>query len=192
MTMADYYRPAAAKVGSITKRDFVDAVRNESDLDMLTGVYHAGYIEQSLPTAMSRSLEREQALSILSVVMDRSEWIHDRFGRVVSDLVLQHVAQTLQKRARRPGDWVAREDGNAFLICLPGVKYSAALRYANNLRVAIMSERMLFEGDEVSLTCSFGVQTMECNSAPITAHELLRLAQEKAKTALLAGGNAVV
>ena len=191
MTLADYYSSAAEKTVSAAKRDSADAVWNESDLDMLTGAYHAGYIDKSLPAALSLSLQRKHALSILYVEIDRFEWISGRYGRVVSDLVLQHVAQTLQKRAHRPGDWVAREDNSAFLICLPGVKYSAALRYANNLRVAIMSERLLFEIDEVSLTCSFGVQTMEAISAPITADELLGLAQEKAKAAKQAGGNAV-
>ena len=54
-----------------------------------------------------------------------------------------------------------------------------------------MSERLPFEGDEVSLTCSFGVQTTEINTSPITAGELLRLAQEKATLAKQAGGNTV-
>lgn len=110
---------------------------------------------------------------------------------MVGDLVLQHVAQTMQKRARKAQDWVAREDADAFVICLPGVNHRAALRFANNLRLAIMSERLLFEGDEVSLTCSFGVQTMEINTSPITPGELLRLAQEKANVAKQAGGNTV-
>ena len=165
---------------------------SRSDLDMLTGVYHPNHIEKALSEAMQLSRQQKRALSILYIDIDQFGSINAKHGRMVGDLVLQHVAQTMQKRARKAEDWVAREDADAFVICLPGINHRAALRFANNLRLAIMSERLPFEGDEVSLTCSFGVQTTEINTSPITAGELLRLAQEKATLAKQAGGNTVV
>lgn len=183
---------ATANPGSATERVLTDTVGNMGILDLLTGVYHQRYLEDALPAAIRASRQRGQTLSILYVDVDRFESINARYGRVVGDLVLQHVAQTLKKRARLPESWVARENADAFVICLPGVSASAAKRCANNLRVAIMSERLHLESGEISLTCSFGVQTMEDSSAESAADALLREAKGKAALAKQAGGNAVV
>ena len=188
---AAYQTSKLVATGTTARREERADAEGRSNLDVLTGVYHPNYIEKALSEAMQLSRQRERALSILYVDIDQFGSINAKHGRMVGDLVLQHVAQTMQKRARKAEDWVAREDADAFVICLPGVNHRAALRFANNLRLAIMSERLPFEGDEVSLTCSFGVQTTEINTLPITAGELLRLAQEKATLAKQAGGNTV-
>ena len=191
MTQTDHVS-AMAKPGSSTDRVLTDTVENMGDVDTLTGVYHRRYLEEALPAAIRVSRQRGQTLSILYVDVDHFGTINDRYGRVVGDLVLQHVAQTLKKRACLLESWVAREDADAFVICLPGVTASAAKRCANNLRVAIMSERIHLESGEISLTCSIGVQTLETNGLFLTADALLREAQEKAALAKQAGGNAVV
>ena len=183
---------ATANPGSVTERVLTDTVGNMGVLDLLTGVYHQRYLEETLPVAIRECRQHGQKLSILYVDIDRFEAINDRYGRLVGDLVLQHVAQTLKRRARLPESWVSREEADAFVICLPGVSASAAKRCANNLRVAIMSERLHLESGEINLTCSFGVQTMEETNTKLTADALLREAKGKAALAKQAGGNAVV
>jgi diguanylate cyclase (GGDEF)-like protein len=160
--------------------------------DTLTGLYNRRYIDECLPAALNEAYAREQPLSILFADIDRFKLVNDNYGHLAGDLVLQHVAQLLQKQVRRTDSWVARYGGDEFVICLPGVDQAAARRIANRLRVAIMSERFVLEGGVVSLTCSFGVQSMEKSDMHHSAQMLLHGADEKLYQAKRAGRNAVV
>jgi two-component system, cell cycle response regulator len=161
-------------------------------LDSLTGVYHRRYLDEKLPEAMLLCRKRGQSLSLIYADIDRFTWINERYGRVAGDLVLQHVAQTLQKRSRRPESWVARYDADAVVICLPGVRHAMARRLAGNLRVAVTSERLPLDGEDIMPTCCFVVKTVELAGSSFTAQELLLQAQEKAALAKQAGGNMIV
>ena len=161
-------------------------------LDSLTGVYHRRYLEEKLPEAILYCRQHGQSLSLIYADIDRFTWINECYGRVAGDLVLQHVAQTLQKRSRRPESWVARDHADALAICLPDMKNSVARRLAGNLRVAIMSERLPLKGDEIAATCSFIVQTVEREGDCPSAEELLHQAREQVALAKKAGGNMVL
>jgi two-component system, cell cycle response regulator len=160
--------------------------------DSLTGVYNRRYIDEFLPAALSTAYERGQPLSIIFADIDQFKPINDSHGHIAGDLVLQHVAQLLQKKIRRTDSWVARYGGDEFLICLPGVDNTEALRIANRLRVALMSERFPLENGAVSLHCSFGVQSVEKNDFQLSALMLLHQADEKLYQAKNAGRNTVL
>lgn len=169
--------------------DEVDRVNYK---DTLTGLYNRSYIDEYLPVAMRLAYQREQPLSLIFVDIDQFQLVNDRHGQIAGDLVLQHVAQLLQKKIRRPESWVARYGGDEFVLCIPGLDNSAARRTANSIRVAIMGERFPLESGEVKLTCSFGVQTLEKSDFQFSALMLLHQAQEKLTLAKLAGRNTVV
>ena len=124
--------------------------------------------------------------------IDRFSQINERCGRVAGDLVLQHVAQILRKRTARPESWVARDQADAFVICLPGMKNSVARRLATSLRVAVMGERLPLEGCEITTTCSFAVRSVACEEELSSAQSLLLQAREQAALAKKSGGNMVL
>ncbi len=174
------------------ERYLAGAIGSMNLKDTLTGAYNRRYIDEALPGAMRAAYERARPLSLIFLDIDRFGLINERYCRVAGDLVLQHIAQFLRKRIDLPGSWVARYESDLFVICLPGVKNSSAMREANNLRVAIMGERLPLEGGEVSLTCSFGVQTLEKTGVQLSALMLLHQAQEKLFLAKRMGRNAIV
>ena len=160
--------------------------------DTLTGLYNRRYIDEYLPAAMSAAYERGQPLSVIFADIDQFKHVNDRYGHIAGDLVLQHVAQLLQKKIRRTDSWVARYGGDEFVICLPGVDNASAHRIANRIRIAIMGESFPLESGSVSLTCSFGVQTVEKSDFQLSALMLLHRADEKLYRAKHAGRNTVV
>lgn len=174
------------------ERYLADAIGSMNLKDTLTGTYNRRYVDEALPAAMRASFERAQPLSLIILDIDRFCSINERYGRVAGDLVLQHVALFVRKRIDQPDGWVARYESDRFVVCLPGIKNSSAIRCANHLRVAIMGERLPLEGSEVSLTCSFGVQTLEKNGVQLSALMLLHQAQEKLFLAKRMGRNMVV
>lgn len=169
-----------------------DAIGNLVLKDTLTGLYNRRYIDEFLPAALNRAYEQEKPLSVIFADIDHFKLVNDTHGHIAGDLVLQHVAQLLQKHIRSSDCWVARYGGDEFVICLPGVTPAAAQRIANRLRVAIMGERFVFEGGAVRLTCSFGVHSVSKNDFQLSAMMLLHRADEKLYQAKHAGRNAVV
>ena len=160
--------------------------------DSLTGLYNRRYIDEYLPASLSAAYDRGQPLSLIFADIDQFKHVNDHHGHLAGDLVIQHVAQLLQKKIRRTDSWVARYGGDEFVICLPGVDHVAAQRIANRLRLAILSERFYLENEAVGLTCSFGVQSVEKNDFQLSALMLLHHADEKLYLAKHAGRNTVM
>ena len=169
-----------------------DALGELAFRDTLTGLHNRRYIDEYLPAALSEAYAREQPLSLIFADIDRFKLVNDNNGHLFGDLVLQHVAQLMQKKIRKTDSWVARYGGDEFIICLPGVGEAEAQRIANRLRVAIMSERFPMENGVLQLTCSFGVQSLEKSDFQLTALMLLRQADEKMYQAKNAGRNKVI
>ncbi len=175
-----------------TERYLAGTIGNLVLKDSLTGLYNRRYIDEYLPAALSAAYDRGQPLSVIFADIDQFKQVNDNHGHLAGDLVLQHVAQLLQKKIRRTDSWVARYGGDEFVICLPGVDHAAAQRIANRLRLAIMSERFYLESESIGLTCSFGVHSVEQNDFQLTALMLLHHADEKLYRAKHAGRNTVM
>lgn len=175
-----------------TAQDISGAVGSMMHKDALTGLYNRRYIDETLPAALSAAYDRGKALSLIFADIDRFKQVNDVYGHIAGDLVLQHIAQLLQKKTRRTGSWVARYGGDEFLICLPGVEQAAARRTANQLRVAIMNDRFPIGGSAIQLTCSFGVHSVEKNDFQLSALMLLHRTDEKLYQAKHAGRNTVI
>ncbi|PKM39802.1 MAG: GGDEF domain-containing protein [Firmicutes bacterium HGW-Firmicutes-9] len=173
-------------------QDVSGAVGGLMHRDALTGLYNRRYIDETLPVALRTAHERGKALSLIFADIDRFKQVNDNHGHIAGDLVLQHIAQLMQKKISRAGSWVARYGGDEFIICLPGVEYHAAQRIANQLRLAIMNQQFPMDGGMIRLTCSFGVQSVQKFDSQHSALMLLHRADEKLYQAKHAGRNKVV
>jgi diguanylate cyclase (GGDEF)-like protein len=178
--MLDTERYLSGKIGNLILRD------------SLTGLFNRHYIDEYLPAALGAVYDQGQPLSVIFADIDQFKQVNDNHGHLTGDLVLQHVAQLLQKKIRRTDSWVARFGGDEFVICLPGVDHAVAQRIANRLRLAIMSECFHLEDEAIRVTCSFGVQSVEKNDLQLSALMLLHRADEKLYQAKQAGRNTVM
>ncbi|HML67132.1 MAG TPA: GGDEF domain-containing protein [Clostridia bacterium] len=175
-----------------TERYLSGTIGNLVLKDTLTGLFNRRYIDEYLPAALGAAYDQGQPLSVIFADIDQFKQVNDKHGHLAGDLVLQHVAQLLQKKIRRTDSWVARYGGDEFVICLPGVDHASAQRIANRLRLAIMSERFPLENGAINLTCSFGVQSVEKNDFQLSALMLLHRADERLYQAKHAGRNTVM
>jgi diguanylate cyclase len=82
--------------------------------------------------------------------------VNDTWGHLAGDAVLRDVSDRLRQGLRR-NEAVGKYGGEEFLILLPQCTFSIALRRAEELRVAIQAGTVPISGQQIAVTCSFGV-----------------------------------
>lgn len=143
--------------GSLT--DVTDRRAAEERLlhDGLTGLPNRRVFLGLLERAMRRrSREPEYACAVVHVDLDRLTVVNDSLGHAIGDQLLVAVASRLQGCVR-PGDVVARLDGDEFIILLNDVKDSAdTIRVTERIQQAILVPFSL-DGREVFTSASMGI-----------------------------------
>ncbi len=131
-----------------------------AERDGLTGVGNRRLLDRTMERELADCERGLGPFSLIMLDIDRFKWFNDRFGHVEGDLLLQHVAQTVQETVRTQ-DIVARYGGEEFVVVLPGVGIEEASRLAERLRMAIAHAPL--GGRRV--TASLGVSTWKPGDA---------------------------
>lgn len=117
-------------------RQETEALTRRADEDGLTGLWNRRYIEHELPRLLEDSGVRDEWVSIAFVDADHFKSVNDRFGHLVGDDVLRHLAEVLRANVR-PTDVVARLGGEEFVVLLPGAGPGAAVDLGQRLCDAV-------------------------------------------------------
>ena len=107
-------------------------------------------------------------------------------------MVLQKLADIMQRASTRAGEVVARYGGEEFILILPGASAASALRTASRLREMIAQERIPHATSTVAeyITISQGVITVRPDGEHQPA-DLIQLADKALYNAKGAGRNAI-
>ncbi len=128
-------------------------------------------------------------LSLITFDLDDFKLINDLYGHLAGDAVLVHVAQTCRSVTRQ-SDVVARLGGEEFAILLPQTSLEAAICSAEKIRLTLEQSPVQYEGEQISVTASFGVSSLkQLEVASFT--ELLRRADRALYQAKRSGKNRV-
>jgi two-component system, cell cycle response regulator len=137
-------------------RAVVEENRRLSITDPLTGAFNRRYLMEQLPTEIERSSRYAHPLSVLMCDVDFFKRINDTLGHQAGDEVLRQTV-TLIKATIRTTDWIARYGGEEFVIVLPETALENGIKVADNLRIALANNPIVYENNTISVTASFGV-----------------------------------
>ncbi|WP_240942543.1 GGDEF domain-containing protein [Planosporangium thailandense] len=155
--------------------------------DGLTDAYSSDFVAETMQTECERAFFVRGELAVLLVGVDNLKLINAMYGNNGGDLVLHEVAARL-RTAGRPGDVVARWEGDTFLVLLAGTPPRHAIQLAERMREGVSADHVDI-GDEtrVRVTVSIGVGTMPAEG--VSARELVRAADQWLYAAKRSGRN---
>jgi len=164
-------------------------VERQALVDSLTGLANRRSLEETLRSELARAGRFGDTVCIVFADLDYFKRVNDRYGHAAGDDVLKAFAVTLRKTVRE-SDVAGRWGGEEFALVLTGTDSGGGARLAERARVAIESHAVpMPDGDEVSVTASFGVASYpECRELG----ELLAAADSALYEAKREGRNRVV
>lgn len=127
-------------------------LKNILSTDKLTMVYTRKYIENKILDSISINKE----FSIIMCDIDHFKLVNDKYGHIMGDEVLYHVAQYIKSTIKKAG-LVGRYGGEEFIIYLDSVGKYEAFKIADGIRSKI--ENSIFTSKKIKLTISLGISS---------------------------------
>jgi len=126
--------------------------------DSLTGLYVQRYFKDRLTEEMKRADRKECEFSLLMMDIDHFKYYNDKYGHAAGDVVLRHIAKSLNKFVDT-GDVIARYGGEEFALILANETKAEAERIAERIRKYICRDTVMLRGRETHVTVSIGIAT---------------------------------
>ena len=148
--------------------------------DSLTGLYNRRGYDDNI-----KNIEKASFGAILMCDIDYFKKINDTYGHEAGDCVLQEVAAKI-KESIREEDISVRWGGEEFFIFLYEVTLYEAYIIAENLRIKIENNTIIYHDDSIHTTLSIGISIIEND---ITIAEAIKDADEAMYLAKINGRN---
>jgi diguanylate cyclase (GGDEF)-like protein len=133
--------------------DLLTVVKDESERDLLCGVFNRRGIEQKLDAELARGV-RGQKLSIALIDIDHFKTINDYAGHAAGDSALRDVVSAISGRLR-PHDLLGRFGGDEFLLIFPYTSCSDAFVVSSRIEQSVRELSVPRAG--LPLTISIGL-----------------------------------
>lgn len=132
----------------------VAGLRETALRDPLTGLYNRWSI-QALPEIF-KDREARQAATLVLLDIDHFKSVNDNYGHAAGDEAIKRCAELIRDTFCDDG-FIARIGGEEFVVLLPDRDVDHACRLAEKLRRAMEAEPLIFQGQSIRLTASFGI-----------------------------------
>jgi diguanylate cyclase (GGDEF)-like protein len=156
--------------------------------DSLTDLYNRRQFLELIDREITRATNHQRPLTLLIIDLDHFKAINDQFGHPSGDLVLKEVALALSEHSREEFI-VARIGGEEFAIVLPETDLPMAVRFANELRLALARLEFKLSDETRRITVSIGAAVWQ--SGMTSTGDLMRAADEQLYRAKQGGRNRV-
>jgi diguanylate cyclase (GGDEF)-like protein len=155
---------AAATLLAIAVRNaqLFQELRESSVRDGLTGCVNRTHAVEVIETELRRARRSQQPVSIIMFDIDHFKGINDRYGHLGGDAVLAAVGARMRS-VLRGSDIKCRYGGDEFLVLLPETPLDGAKRVADTLRCEFAEMAIVWSGESLAVTTSFGVAMAEGN-----------------------------
>ncbi|NLM00897.1 MAG: sensor domain-containing diguanylate cyclase [Treponema sp.] len=145
--------------------------------DMMTHLKLKHYFYNVLAEKLDFSILNEMPISVMMLDVDFFKKFNDTYGHSCGDFVLKKVAQTIFEGIRDQ-DMAGRYGGEEFVVMLYNTDSKAAALVAERIRKTIENETLVYEGNKMHLTISIGVSEYNPEKRPLSAKNLVDLADQ--------------
>lgn len=165
-------------------------LQHKATTDALTGLANRQHFNEFIEEQFARAYKLQRPLSILFIDVDHFKKVNDTYGHQAGDEVLKRVGKLL-KLAVRNIDLAGRYGGEEFALVLTETETNAATQIADEIRQALASEKVIYDGQTISVNCSVGVAGTDRTRLFQTAAQLTNAADRAVYAAKAAGRNCV-
>ncbi|MCK5271961.1 MAG: diguanylate cyclase [Sedimentisphaerales bacterium] len=180
-----------ARVGAILRMlDLQEELLTQANTDPLTGLANRRHFFEIFERQIIESSEKNAPLSLVMIDLDFFKSVNDTYGHIGGDNILKQLAAILKNNLYSL-DFAARYGGEEFIISLFNTDIDHAVRAAEKLRSFIQSYKWNISDDQLNITISLGVATMDASTLP-DPYELVSKADKALYAAKSRGRNCVV
>ncbi len=108
-----------------------------TNLDGLTGAVNRRFFDEALDVEWRRCRRENKHLALLLANIDFFRHFNELYGHLEGDNCLKAIAHSIRRALKRPGDLVARYDGDAFAVVLPRTDLAGARIIAADIAARI-------------------------------------------------------
>ena len=166
-------------------------VESLSVTDSLTNSHNRFYLEKNLTKELHRCYRVKYPLTLIFADLDHFKNINDQYGHGVGDEILKSFVEIAKNSIRDDVDWIARYGGEEFVIVLPNSNAENGSRVAERIRTSLDAQNFQIEGNQIHVTCSFGVSAVNNEDQNTKAETLLAQADNGLYKAKANGRNRV-
>jgi diguanylate cyclase (GGDEF)-like protein len=167
-----------------------EALRNQSIIDTLTGLYNRRYLEQTLERECRRAVRSDRPLALMMLDVDHFKRFNDAWGHEGGDTVLKELAALLLRNFRGE-DIACRYGGEEFVIVLGDTSLEVAHERAEQLRGHVRELSVRHRGQPMgAITASLGLAVLPAHGQ--TPDALIAAADQALYEAKRAGRDRVV
>lgn len=146
---------------NISEQKYIERrLQRLAEVDDLTGVYNRRFFMKNLEKEFEIARRRNRELSLICMDVDHFKSINDRFGHLVGDQALQHLAASIQKQLRGE-DILARTGGEEFAILCLSTGLQDAFYLAERVREAVEAVEIKTEQGSLKMTISLGIADVD-------------------------------
>jgi diguanylate cyclase (GGDEF)-like protein len=168
----------------------IEDATERSRTDPLTGLGNRRHFDEQLARVLDEADRYERTCALVLADVDHFKRVNDSLGHEAGDEVLKMVAGVLRDGARSTDIWT-RVGGEEFCIVLPESELAGATDFAERQRKRVEAAVVRWRGEEVRVTCSFGVATYGKSAGAVKRAQLFGLADRALYRAKQGGRNRV-
>lgn len=142
------------------RKEYEKQLKHQAHHDPLTKLPNRILFENRYLQAHSPYEENQGLIAVLFVDLDNFKKVNDAFGHPVGDQVLMKLGDRMQASLRE-SDTVARLGGDEFVIILEDIHDKDDVKKIVRKIQQNISQPMLFEGQEIYVTASIGINISE-------------------------------
>jgi diguanylate cyclase (GGDEF)-like protein len=141
---------------AIENSRYVDKIRKMSIMDEYTGLYNSRYLHQVLDEFFSKTDQKTQ-LAVVFVDIDNFKSIVDNYGHLLGTRLLKEIGETITSNLSER-DILIKYGGDEYIILLPGMSKTQAVKHSENILRAIRESTYLkSEAEPARVTASIGI-----------------------------------